>query len=75
MIVICKVIEDVLEKTKTKPRDVDILVINCSLFSPTPSLCALAAHRFGMRSDLQSYNLSGMGCSASIIAIDLAKGA
>ena len=30
-------------------------------------LCALAAHEFGMRSDLASYNLSGMGCSASII--------
>mmetsp|Transcript_15144 Transcript_15144/g.34981 ORF Transcript_15144/g.34981 Transcript_15144/m.34981 type:complete len:537 (-) Transcript_15144:76-1686(-) len=73
MIVICKVIEDVLAKTKTKPRDIDILVINCSLFSPTPSLCALAAHHFGMRSDLQSYNLAGMGCSASVIAVDLAK--
>ena len=71
--VICDVIRDVLEKTGTKPKEVDILIINCSLFSPTPSLCALAAHEFGMRSDLCSYNLSGMGCSASVIAIDLAK--
>jgi len=71
--VICDVIRSVLNKTNTNPKDIDILVVNCSLFSPTPSLCALAAHEFGMRSDLASYNLSGMGCSASVIAIDLAK--
>ena len=29
--------------------------------------------KFGMRSDIQSYNLGGMGCSASLISIDLAK--
>uniref|UniRef100_A0A7S2WTL4 3-ketoacyl-CoA synthase n=1 Tax=Rhizochromulina marina TaxID=1034831 RepID=A0A7S2WTL4_9STRA len=71
--VICDCIRDVLDKTKTQPKDVDILIINCSLFSPTPSLCALAAHNFGMRKDILSYNLSGMGCSASVLAVDLAK--
>ena len=65
--VVCDCIREVLEKTGTRAREVDILIVNCSLFSPTPSLCALAAHEFGMRSDLSSYNLSGMGCSASII--------
>lgn len=29
--------------------------------------------KFNMRSDIQSYNLSGMGCSASLISVDLAK--
>lgn len=71
--VVCDCIKAVLDKTGTKAQEIDILIINCSLFSPTPSLCALAAHEFGMRSDLSSYNLSGMGCSASVIAIDLAK--
>lgn len=71
--VVYRVIEDCLKTTNTKAEDIDILIINCSLFSPTPSLCALAAHRFHMRSDLASFNLSGMGCSASLIAIDLAK--
>ena len=50
---------------------VDFLVINCSLFSPTPSLCAMAANKFKMRSDVRTYNLSGQGCSASLLAVDL----
>ena len=33
----------------------------------------MVAHHFKMRSDLLSYNLSGMGCSASLVSIDLAK--
>lgn len=37
-------VRDVLARTGTSPRQVDILVINCSLFSPTPSLCAMVAH-------------------------------
>lgn len=61
-IVIFDCVRSVLEKTRVKARDVDILVINCSLFSPTPSLCALVINEFGMRSDILSYNLSGMVC-------------
>jgi len=62
-----------LKKTKTKAKDIDILVINCSLFSPTPSLCSMIINKFGMRADVSSYNLSGMGCSAGLISIELVK--
>ncbi|CAN0237768.1 unnamed protein product, partial [Ectocarpus sp. 4 AP-2014] len=44
-----------------------------SLFSPTPSLCSMVSHKFGMRSDARTFNLSGMGCSAGVISLDLAK--
>lgn len=71
--ILFEVIQDALDKARLKPRDVDALVINCSIFTPTPSLCAMVASHFQMRSDIATYNLGGMGCSASILAIDLAK--
>jgi len=72
-IILCDIVDKALKKANVKPKEIDILVINCSLFSPTPSLCALVVSKFGMRSDVMTYNLSGMGCGASLISIDLAK--
>jgi len=71
--VIFDVVAKAMQKAKVQPKDIDVLVINCSLFSPTPSLCAMVISHFGMRSDILSYNLSGMGCGASLLALDLAK--
>lgn len=33
--------DDLLQKTKLRPKDIDILIVNCSLFNPTPSLAAM----------------------------------
>ena len=52
---------------------IDILVTNCSLYCPTPSLSAMIVNHFKMRSNIVSYSLGGMGCSAGVIAIGLAK--
>jgi len=71
--VICTCLQTLFESSGVAPREVDFLVINCSLFSPTPSLCAMAANKFKMRSDMRTYNLSGQGCSASLISVDLAS--
>ena len=35
-------VRDVLRKTGLKPHQIGILVVNCSLFNPTPSLAACA---------------------------------
>lgn len=71
--VICEVVRNCLHRTETYPTEVDILIVNCSLFSPTPSLCAMVMNRFKMRGDVMAYNLSGMGCSASLVGIELAQ--
>lgn len=71
--VICDVVQRCLQRTRTLPTEVDILIVNCSLFSPTPSLCAMIMNHFKMRGNVMAYNLSGMGCSASLIGIELAQ--
>ncbi|GAM27218.1 hypothetical protein SAMD00019534_103930 [Acytostelium subglobosum LB1] len=66
-------LDELFAKTKIRPQDIDILIVNCSLFNPTPSLAAMMINKYKMRHDILSYNLSGMGCSASVVSIDLAK--
>ena len=66
-------VEQLLEATHVAPHEVSILVVNCSLFCPTPSLSAMLVNHFKMRSDCLTYNLGGMGCSAGGISIDLAR--
>lgn len=71
--IIFTIVEDAMKKANLTPKEIDVLVINCSLFSPTPSLCASVISHFKMRGDILSYNLSGMGCGASLLALDLGK--
>eukprot|EP01018_Ginkgo_biloba_P038614 Gb_08308 [translate_table: standard] len=56
-----------------RPSDIDILIVNVCCFAPLPSLSAWIVNHYKMREDIKSYNLSGMGCSAGIIAVDTAK--
>ncbi|CAM8907090.1 unnamed protein product [Rhodiola kirilowii] len=66
-------LDNLFSNTGVKPKDIGILVVNCSLFNPTPSLSAMIVNKYKLRGNIRSYNLGGMGCSAGVIAIDLAK--
>lgn len=66
-------IDELLGKTGVRAKDIGILVVNCSLFNPTPSLSAMIVNHYKLRGNILSYNLGGMGCSAGLISIDLAK--
>lgn len=72
-LVLFTVVETLLKKHKINPKSIDILVTNCSINCPTPSLSSLVINKFGFRSNIRSFHLSGMGCSAGILAISLAK--
>ncbi|XP_021767205.1 3-ketoacyl-CoA synthase 1-like [Chenopodium quinoa] len=66
-------VDALLEKTGVKPDEIDILIVNCSLFNPTPSLSSMIVNHYKLKPSIKTYNLGGMGCSAGLISIDLAK--
>jgi 3-ketoacyl-CoA synthase len=54
-------------------HSVDHLIVNCSLFNPTPSLTSMIVQHYKLKPTINTYNLAGMGCSASLISLNLAK--
>ncbi|KAI3985358.1 hypothetical protein MKX01_033672 [Papaver californicum] len=72
--VMFEALDNLFSNTKVKPEDIGILVVNCSLFNSTPSLSDVIINKYKLRSNVKSFNLGGMGCSAGVIAVDLAKG-
>ncbi|OMO97099.1 Very-long-chain 3-ketoacyl-CoA synthase [Corchorus olitorius] len=66
-------LDKLFAKTGVSPSEIDILVVDVSLFSPSPSLTSRIINRYKMRDDIKSFSLSGMGCSASVVAVDLVQ--
>nr|XP_043635896.1 3-ketoacyl-CoA synthase 12-like [Erigeron canadensis] len=60
-------------RTGIQPDNIDILVVNVSMLTSMPSLSGRIINRYKMREDVKTYNLSGMGCSASLISINLVQ--
>nr|GME13472.1 3-ketoacyl-CoA synthase 7 [Ipomoea batatas] len=71
--VLFTVVENLLKRHNVSPESIDIIVSNCSLFCPTPSITSMVINRFGLRSNVKSFSLCGMGCSAGILSIGVAK--
>eukprot|EP00249_Psilotum_nudum_P010863 c22816_g1_i1 orf=1-765(-) len=55
-------LDNLFKKTGVKSKDIGLIVVNCSLFNPTPSLSAMIVNKYKLRGNIRSYNLGGMGC-------------
>ncbi|CAN6178509.1 unnamed protein product [Urochloa humidicola] len=71
--VIFSSIDDLFAKTCISPKEIDILVTNCSAFCPVPSLADMIVNKYKLRGDVRSIHISGMGCSAGLISVEAAK--
>ncbi|MED6106734.1 3-ketoacyl-CoA synthase 2 [Stylosanthes scabra] len=71
--VVIGTIDDIFLKTKVKTEEIGIVVTNCSVFNCMPSLSGMIVNHYKLRNNVVSYNLTGTGCSAGLISIDLAK--
>lgn len=65
-------VDSVLAKTQIDPSQIDILIVTCGMFSPSPSLTSLIVNHYRLKPNIKTFNLSGMGCSSGVISIDLA---
>jgi 3-ketoacyl-CoA synthase len=73
-LVIFSAVDDVFARTTAvTPADIGVVIVNCSIFTPTPVFTDMIVNRYKLRADVRSVNLSGMGCSAALISIGLAR--
>uniref|UniRef100_A0A5B6YTL9 3-ketoacyl-CoA synthase n=1 Tax=Davidia involucrata TaxID=16924 RepID=A0A5B6YTL9_DAVIN len=66
-------IEKLLSRSGISPSEIDVLVVNISLITSIPSLPSRIINRYKMKENIKTYNLTGMGCSASLIAINIVQ--
>jgi 3-ketoacyl-CoA synthase len=66
-------IAKLLARSAISPSEIDVLVVNISMFTSLPSLSSLIINRYKLRHDVKVYNLTGMGCSATLISLDIVK--
>ncbi|CAD6238417.1 unnamed protein product [Miscanthus lutarioriparius] len=71
--VIFSAVDEVFARTSVRPEEIDVLIVNCSIFTPTPVFVDMVVNRYKLRPDVQSLNLSGMGCGAGLVNIGLAR--
>jgi 3-ketoacyl-CoA synthase len=72
-LVIFSAVDDAFAQSGVKPEEIDAIIVNCSIFTPTPVFSDMVVSRYKLRADVQNVNLSGMGCSAGLVSVGLAR--
>nr|KYP73966.1 3-ketoacyl-CoA synthase 4 [Cajanus cajan] len=72
-LVMFSVLDNLFANTYVKPKHIEILVLNYSLFNPTPPLSAMIMNRYKFHDNVNGFNLGDMGCNTDFITLDLAK--
>ncbi|TVU11730.1 hypothetical protein EJB05_45332, partial [Eragrostis curvula] len=71
--VIFSSIDALFAKTSIKSKDIHILITNCSAFNPKPSLVDMIINKYKLQADIKNIQISGMGCSAGLISVEVAR--
>ncbi|CAN1123363.1 3-ketoacyl-CoA synthase 19 [Linum perenne] len=66
-------LDDLFATSGVSPSQIDIIITTGSLFAPVPSLTSRIVNKYKMKEGIKSYSLTGMGCSSSLIAVDLVR--
>ncbi|TYI07824.1 hypothetical protein ES332_A10G251900v1 [Gossypium tomentosum] len=69
--IVFSTLDKLFAKTGVFSSEIDVLVVTISIISSVPSIPARVINRYKKMEDVKVFNLSGMGCSASVIAVDL----
>ncbi|KAF5751495.1 3-ketoacyl-CoA synthase 12 [Tripterygium wilfordii] len=66
-------IQKLLTRSGISAQEIDVLVVNVSMLPIAPSLSAMIVNHYKMREDIKVFNLTGMGCSASLISVNIVQ--
>ncbi|GLJ43765.1 hypothetical protein SUGI_0911090 [Cryptomeria japonica] len=65
--------DELFARTGVTPQDIDIVIVMVSTFTAAPSHAAVIANHYNGVLAVKTFNLSGMGCSAGVLAVNMAK--
>ncbi|KAJ8750711.1 hypothetical protein K2173_015892 [Erythroxylum novogranatense] len=66
-------IAKLLARSGVSAQEIDVLIVNVSMISAVPSLASRIINHYKMREDIKVFNLTAMGCSASLISVNIAQ--
>lgn len=66
-------VDTLLSKTGVTCEDIGIRIVNCCIYNTEPSLSSIVVNKYKFRENIITYNFAGMGCSAGLQGIGLAK--